>query len=470
MNISIRKFLLINLLLAITLTTTLTAIGNYYLDQKDIEDHLDTLLLVATLSYESLLSDSIEQLPVHKLQHAVNTISSKIDYHHQKKLISYRQHLHAKELNFQIWDKNGNLLLASNNAPKTRLSSVKEGFSDEMINGQKWRVFTSVSPVNETTTMIGERYEARNVLAHRIAKDDFYIMLLTFPFAGILIWIIIGRSLHTLNRVARDISQRVPSYLEPVDTRGVPLEIKPVIEAINKLLFRLQEAFEREKRFAADAAHELKTPLAALKTQTQVAIRSEDPKVRETALQNVLASVDRSTHVVQQLLTLSRLVPGASDTIELTPVNLPKLSAEVIAQLVPTAMKKQIEIELIAENEDITLDGNMTALSILIRNLVDNSIRYTPKGGQIQVSVTQTNHQIRLIVKDNGPGIPPELRARVFERFFRVLGNKSPGSGLGLAIVQQIAKLHNAEVKLGTPSNGIGLEVEVIFPERMVNN
>ena len=270
--------------------------------------------------------------------------------------------------------------------------------------------------------------------------------------------------IDSLKKVANEVRHRAPSHLEAVDLDSVPAEIEPIVSELNSLFEKLKEAFDRNERFTADAAHELKTPLAALNTQTQVALRANTPESRKAALFKVLAGVNRATHVVQQLLTLSRLVPGASDIAESLPVNLPKLAAEIIAQLAPVAVSKQIDIELISDDEDATIQGNMTALSILIRNLVDNAIRYTPAGGHIQVQVLNKEKPTKLIVSDNGPGIPAELRARVFERFFRVLGNTSPGSGLGLAIVQQIAKLHNAQVKLGTPASGSGLEIEVIFP------
>ena len=179
-----------------------------------------------------------------------------------------------------------------------------------MVN--PWRVFTAYNPEAGISTVVGERFASRNRLGHIIARDDMYIMLLTFPLSGLLIWIIIGRGLSSLNRVAREVANRAPNYLKPVEQYDVPIEIKPVIDELNKLFLRLQEAFDREKRFAADAAHELRTPLAALKTQAQVALKTDDPEEREVVLRNVIAGVDRSSHIVQQLLTMSRLVPEAN--------------------------------------------------------------------------------------------------------------------------------------------------------------
>ncbi len=181
-----------------------------------------------------------------------------------------------------------------------------------------------------------------------------------------------------------------------------------------------------------------------------MALKTKDDTERQNLLHNVILGVDRSTHIVQQLLTLSRLVPEASSIEDLTEVNLVKVTAETIAQIAPMAIEKNIDIELKAPDQPVNLMGNITALRILIRNLVDNAIRYTPQGGMVRVAVITEPQAIVLRVTDTGPGIPAELRSRVFERFYRVLGSTSSGSGLGLAIVQQIARLHQAEVKLGS--------------------
>jgi two-component system, OmpR family, sensor histidine kinase QseC len=462
---SIRKFLLLNLLLAITITTTLTAIGNYYLDQKDIQDHLDSLMALSTLSYQSLLSHDLNQKDINKVQNALNKIPQKFQQYYEGKQLGQLTTRFDNQFIFQVWSEDGKLLLHSPHAPLMPLTTGKEGFSSKQIDDNLWRVFTSFDDNTGVTTVVAERYDNRDKLGHVIAQDDIYIMLLIFPLSGLLIWIIIGRGLSSIDRVAKEVSNRAPTYLEPVDVKGVPTEIKPLIDELNKLFLRLQQAFDREKRFAADAAHELRTPLAALKTQAQVALMAEDDLERKEALTKVVSGVDRGTHIIQQLLTMSRLIPEATHLDDSTEVNLSKLAAEIVAQLVPSAVTKNIDIELETDSQVITVFGNVTALSILIRNLVDNAIRYTPKDGRVLVAVEEHGTFNILRVTDNGPGIPAELRARVFERFFRVLGNKTPGSGLGLAIVQQIASLHRAQVKLGAPKSGTGLAIEVKFPK-----
>ena len=465
MKSSIRKFLLINLLLAITITTTLTAIGNYYLDQKDIQDHLDTLMAISALSYQALLGDDVSHRPLIKIQDALETIPQKIDTYYQKRFINDEPpENYLDKFNFQVWTNGGKLILHSSTAPKVPLTAEVDGFSDKKISDQNWRVFTTYNDKAGVRTVLAERYDTRNELGHRIAQDDLYIMLLTFPLSGLLIWIIIGRGLDSLDKVAQEVANRAPSHLDPVDLQEVPEEIKPVIDELNKLFFRLQEAFEREKRFAADAAHELRTPLAAIKTQAQVALYSNDIEEKNQALQKLIASVNRSTHIVQQLLTMSRLVPEATNLNEADEVNLGKLTREILAMIAPSAVEKQIELEFEHDEKIPAIKGNTTALGILIRNLVDNAIRYCNEHGRVIVRLMRHNQEIMLEVSDNGPGIPKELQARVFERFFRVLGNKSPGSGLGLAIVQQICQLHGGRVVLDSPKVGTGLIVRVYFP------
>jgi two-component system sensor histidine kinase QseC len=242
----------------------------------------------------------------------------------------------------------------------------------------------------------------------------------------------------------------------------MPTEIKPIVDELNKLFIRLQKAFDRNKRFAADAAHELRTPLAALKTQAQVALLAPTKEDSKKTIQKVIAGTDRCTHVVQQLLTLSRL--GEEATLkDMQLLDLVPITTDMLAQLAPFALGKNIDIAFIEPSEHRKIVGSETALSILIRNLVDNAIRYTPEGGNVTVKIINAPEGVTLQVIDSGPGIPPELYAQVFERFYRVLGTETAGSGLGLPIVKQIAELHNAKIKLSAPESGTGLKIEVIF-------
>lgn len=463
MTPSIRTFLLINLLLSVTLITSLAIIGNLFLAHKDIQAQLDTQLIRTSLRMQAFFSDYNGQRNLSHIQEAINKQSDSDEANNPNDRSNPEREA-ENTIEFQIWDQQGQLILHSKQSPTIPLSSGKTGLSTLWLDGHSWRVHTVYDPQNDLTIMVAERSNYRQQLENQLTQDSIFIMLVTYPFLGFLIWVIVGRGLDSLRKVANEVRHRAPSNLRPVDFESVPSEIEPLVTELNSLFVRLHEAFDREKRFTADAAHELKTPLAALSTQTQVALRADTTEARNQALLKVLAGVNRSTHVVQQLLTLSRMLPEDSIN-EPTQVSIARQAADVAALLAPEAIAKDIDLELVTEETPANMLGNATAINILIRNLVDNAIRYTHEDGTVTIDVQENETQVSLRVIDNGPGIPEELRDRVFERFFRVIGNQTTGSGLGLGIVQQIAKLHHAQIQLKTPESGTGLEVNVIFPK-----
>lgn len=446
---SIRYFLLISLLLSITIASTINGIGNYLLDEKVIQPYLDGQLIRV-----SSLIDILNQ---------TTSTNSKT----REDLIEYlrkSQPITRQRFIFQVWDKNGTLLMHSSNQFEIDLKDAPLGFSDRVVNGNDWRIYSTHDQKLKVKIIVAELYNLRRELADDIARSNANILLITYPVFGILVWLIISFALRSITRVTSEISNRASTFLEPVHMTEIPNEIKPLVAELNQLFIRLQLAFDRNKRFAADAAHELRTPLAALKTHVQVALKSDNESDRNRALQKVIESVDRSSHVVAQLLTLSRL--GEEEPLtDMKPLDLYKLAMEIIAYLAPHALEKNIEIELAPSPRAPFIMGNDTALGILIRNIVDNAIRYTPTEGEVKVSIVETPNQVIFRVTDTGMGIPEELRERVFERFYRVLGTKASGSGLGLAIVSQISALHHAEIGLSTPPNGIGLQFDVAFPK-----
>ncbi len=444
---SIRRFLLISLLVSITIASSISAVGNYLLDKQVIQPHLDEQL-PKLLSFIDLLNQS-----------------SKVDAKMQAKIAAFLNQTPTAEKNvlFQIWNKDGKLLLSSPKSSAEPLFNSPIGFSDRQINGNDWRIYAANDKTLHEKIVVAELYDIRNKLADDITRNNGYILLVTYPIFGLLIWIIVGLALRSITRVTSEISNRASTYLEPVEATNIPIEIKPLVTELNQLFIRLKLAFDRNRRFAADAAHELRTPLAALKTQAQVALKSANEADRNNALHKVVLSVDRSSHVVTQLLTLSRISQEEALN-DIRPIDLHKLAAEIIAYLVPIALEKNIEIELAPPPADTMVLGNDIALGILIRNVVDNAIRYTPQHGAVKVQIIDNKQQIILRFTDTGPGIPVELRERVFERFFRILGTTESGSGLGLAIVSQIAELHHAQITLSTPASGTGLQFDVAFP------
>ncbi|OGT26047.1 MAG: two-component sensor histidine kinase [Gammaproteobacteria bacterium RIFCSPLOWO2_02_FULL_42_14] len=463
MSPSIRTYLLINLLLSVTLITSLAIIGNLFLAHQNIQLQLDAQLIRTTLRMQAIFSGPVDVKEFHIIQSRLKGENKHLD---ELKNIPHLEpealRQAAESLEFQIWDKKGRLLLHSEHALRTPFSNGVVGLSKLWLDGHTWHVSTGYNQSNRLTIMVAERASYRQELEDHLTQDSVIVMLITYPFLGVLIWIIVGRGLETLRRVAKEVHQRAPSHLESVDLESVPTEIEPLVQELNFLFERLQAAFEREKRFTADAAHELKTPLAALNTQAQVALRAQSTDEKKEALAKVLSGVQRSSHVVQQLLTLSRMEPeaGLSDT---APLCLAKEAAEIVGMLAPIAVEKNIELELLSPDCKATIVGNIIAIDILIRNLVDNAIRYSPSGSNVIVNIRESKDHVILSVTDNGPGVPEELRKRIFDRFFRVLGNNTVGSGLGLSIVQQIAKLHHATIELHTPPSGKGIEFRVIF-------
>ena len=465
---SIRRFLLFNLLCTVVATIIITAFANYYIDSRAINKGLDNLL-VETGSLLKTITDnphslSPATLKVIQSQLNINNLTRKNWAQRTDLKIT---NIPAKELRykFQLWDGDGKLLLSSEKNPAVPLIG-KPGLSDKIINGQRWRTFTRYDTKRGVILVLAEQYAARYTLINDMLLHDTYLTLLIYPVSGIFIWLIIGSGLKSIRFFAKEMAERAADHLDPVDLNKVPIEISPLVDELNKLFSRLQQAFEREQRFAADAAHELHTPLAALKTQAQVSLKTTDPKECHLHLKQVIASVDRCSHVIQQLLTLCRLSAETIRPEHFTALNLAHIAAEVIAQLAPVAIVKQIEIELIAKDAEYTLLGNAIGLQVLIRNLVDNAIRYTPREGVIKVFIINKPEAILLQVIDNGPGIPVKLRARVFERFFRVLGTNAQGSGLGLAIVEQIVKLHQGTIILDSPEQETGLKVEIRFAKK----
>jgi two-component system sensor histidine kinase QseC len=446
---SIKYFLLISLLLSITIASAINGIGNYLLDEKVVQPYLDSQL-VRTSSLIEILYKYTDINPKARDEF--------IDYLRKSSPIT------NLKLLFQVWDGNGKLRLSSSNDITIPLKNAPPGFSDKTINKQEWRIYSETNEKTGAKIVVAELYNLRRELGDDIAHSNANILLITYPVFGILVWLIISLALRSVTRVTTEISNRASTFLEPVQLTEIPVEIKPLVAELNELFIRLKLAFERNKSFAADAAHELRTPLAALKTHAQVAVKADNEADRSKALQKVIESVDRSSHVVAQLLTLSRL--GEEERLtDIKPLDLHKLTTEMMAYLAPHALEKDIEIELAPAPGTSIILGSDIALGILIRNIVDNAIRYTPPKGEVKVAIIETETQVIFRVTDTGSGIPAELRERVFERFYRILGTKASGSGLGLAIVSQIAKLHSAEISLSTPPNGNGLQFDVAFPK-----
>ncbi|MBI3478953.1 MAG: sensor histidine kinase N-terminal domain-containing protein [Nitrosomonadales bacterium] len=368
-------------------------------------------------------------------------------------------HKYSRSVAFQMWEQGTLLRLHSANAPQQHLAEVEQGFSDNTIEGVSWRVFSSWDDAHTYLIQVAERREVRDELARGIASNLLLPLLLSLPVLALLLWLAIGRGLRPLVRLTGEIEQRAPDNLAPLDAGTAPREVQPLIERLNRLFALIASSIQKERRFTADAAHELRTPVAAIKAQAQVARGASTEAERIHALDNAILGCDRAAHLIEQLLTLARV-----DTLDggvTEPCQLHRIAAEVIAALAPAALGLGVQLEL--QEGEAVVRGNPALLRVLLRNLLDNAIKHTASGTIVQVGISQGQGDVMLTVSDNGPGIAESERERVLERFYRPAGTQASGSGLGLSIVKRIAELHHADLQLLPVSAGAGLQVRVTF-------
>ncbi len=457
MNPSIRRRLLVAVLSAIFLAWTFMATSGYLDIRFEVEELLDAQL---AQSARVLLAFNTTNLGEQsKPEQTTNKENNLPDV--PKRLFGHR---YESRLAFQIWTNENKLALRSANAPVVFPLTDKEyGFEDVTLASHRWRVFSLPDDNSTIVVKVGERYDIRQELIRNVATKTLLPIVIVLPLLALLIWFGIGRAMAPLVKLARQVEIRAPNHLQSVEISDVPKEAIPLVNSLNNLFGRLEMAFDGERRFTSDAAHELRTPLAGLKAQAHVALRSNNHQSREKALHLVVKGVDNASHLVQQLLTLARLDPEHG-VGEYEVVNLANMAGEVLANLIPYTESKNIKLSLndTTNGECNTIRGNKDALAILLRNLVDNAIRYTPNDGTIDVSIIHDDPYLTLRIADSGPGIPYDDRQQVFKRFYRRLGTQASGSGLGLSIVSRIAELHHANLKLGDSVYN-GLQVDVQF-------
>ncbi len=381
---------------------------------------------------------------------------SEIDLEHAPQL-----HGLAWHVAFQIWEHGRVLRVHSMGAPNRRFSARDEGYSDEMIKGEGWRVFSAWDKERRYLVQVGERGEERREIEAAMATNLVMPLMIALPLLGFFVWFSIARALHSLSAVGHELRSREPDNLAPLVVSGTPVEVAPLVASLNALFGRVSRLIENERRFTADAAHELRTPLAALRTQAQVALGAAGNGERRRALKNVIAGCDRTTRLVEQLLTLSRL-EFRQFGARREACDLHALAKLTIGDLAPMAVAREIDIELM-ESGAVTLEGYPELIGILMRNLIDNAVRYSAAGTTVRVRTAAGDGIAELSVADQGPGIPSVERAKVGQRFYRVPGTDESGSGLGLSIVNRIAELHGAVVTLRDGPEGKGLEACVTF-------
>ena len=357
----------------------------------------------------------------------------------------------------QIWDLYGTRVYFSRPGLPL-INATALGYADVRVAGGSWRTYGLQTL--DGVIQIAQPLRVRAAFARGAALRVVIPLLLLLPILGAAIVGVVGNGLRPLRRVATEVQRRDVHSLTPLATERLPPEVAPLIDALNRLLLRLHAAFQTQRAFVADAAHELRSPLTAVRLQLQLLDRAPDEAARCEARANLGAAVDRAIHLVEQLLTLARSEPR-EDAGEWSRIPLEQATADGIADANALAVARRIDLGL--EAEPAAVQGDRDALRVLVRNLVDNAVRYTPEGGQVRVSTHQQASGATLEVADTGPGIPPSDRERAFDRFYRRSNAPEGGSGLGLAIVKAIADRHGAQIRLDDAPGG-GLKVTVAFP------
>jgi two-component system OmpR family sensor kinase len=363
------------------------------------------------------------------------------------------------DLLVQVWDRQRGLLYVSRK-PWELPFATEPGFADLLWQNERWRLFTLSA--GDRIVQVAQPLQVRRRMSADIALRNLAPFLLLLPVMGLVVWFGVGAGLRPLSRLVADLQQRRSEALEPLAIERLPVELAPLADALNNLLARLTQTLDAQRQFIADAAHELRTPLTAVRLQAEMAQRVTMEGERAETLQTLRVGLTRASHLVEQLLAMARLdaTPAAGGS-EL--VNLLNLAKQVVSEYASIADDRQIDLGLMP-GDTVTVAGEPGELRALLGNLVDNALRYTPVGGQVDVQVCRIGREAVLSVIDTGPGIPAEERQRVFDRFYRGQHAATPGSGLGLAIVKRIADRHQARVSLSEGESGSGLQVTVYLP------
>ena len=356
-------------------------------------------------------------------------------------------------LTFAIFNADGKMVINDGeNGPDIPYAYRQDGFYDgPMYNDEdEWRYLWITTPDGKYRIVVGQEKEYREEMAMKIITRQLLPWIVALPLMVIIMTMLLSRELSPLKKLTRTLRYRSPEMNDPLSTRGVPGEVRPLVEALNQLFARSHEMMLRERRFTSDAAHELRSPLTALKVQTEVAqMSTDDPQALEKALSQVHFGIDRATRLVEQLLTLSRL-DSLDQLTDIESIPMGDLLESAVMDIYHTARQAGIEVRLDVQAQETIKSGQPLLLSLLVRNLLDNAVRYSPRGSVVDVLLKARQFTVR----DNGPGVNLEALAHIGERFYRPPGQDEPGSGLGLSIVRRIAALHGMSVDFGNAPGG----------------
>lgn len=371
---------------------------------------------------------------------------------------------YERQLSCQIWSLDGRLVARSSGAPDDSLGDQKDGFSDQQVGGETWRVYAISDSAKGLRVLVGDRLGLRERLVSDLVRGLLWPAIFIVPLLGLLIWTSLGRGLRPLQHLATDLQDRSVDDMRPIDLNHTPPEILPLVNSLNSLFARLEAARRHEREITAFAAHELRTPLAGLKTQAQVAIATTDPTARESALRHIVASVDRTARLVRQLLAMARL-DAQSEVESKDEVNLARLLEEITLPEAAGAVRVILDPSL----DDVTLVTNRDLLTVSLRNLHENAMQHMRKEGVVKWSAATDHSHAAITIDDEGPGIPEDELLLVTNRFFRGQHKSPSGTGLGLAIVQLALEKIGGSLALENKPGRRGLRATMSLPGRAAN-
>lgn len=415
----------------------------------------------ATIAYRTALHDADQIFDYHMQQMALSLRSGTplSNDEARARLEAESSASGNDDMVVQMWSPDGVQMFHSVSRARLPQRAVL-GFSNVRANGTTYRVF-SIQTSNQTVQVAQDLAVRRN-MAGNMALRTLGPIAVMMPILMLVVWWVVSGSLQPVARVRSQVASRQADDLSPVSDTGLPDEVRPLVQELNLLFGRVKTAFEAQQHFVADAAHELRTPLAALRLQAQSLDRADSPEARRVAVGRLTAGIDRATRLVEQLLVLARQEATAAEGAVSRPVDLADLARRTVADLAGVAAAKGVDLG-VQQADPATVEGQPDALQILLRNLVDNAVKYTPHGGTVDISIQHEGASIVVQVEDSGPGIPPDERERVFDRFYRVAGSEAAGSGLGLAIIKAIAERHGATLALDASARLGGLKAVVTF-------
>ncbi|MCB9982196.1 MAG: sensor histidine kinase N-terminal domain-containing protein [Rhodospirillales bacterium] len=408
------------------IVATLLALGmSYHFAKKEIEEVYDAQLVHSAKVLLQLIEHEIAQ-------------DKEFDLGLENPDL---QHKYERKFGFRIWVDN-NIITQSSNTGMFAGFEAPPGFSNQTIGKHDWRFFVFLDPANNIKIEVSERYDIRYELVIQLMGALILPAILFVPLIFLIVWIGVRKVLKPVVKISADVDRRGSDDLSSIEKDVLPQEIAPLIQALNRLFKRIEESFRREREFTDHAAHELRTPLAAMKTQTQVLMKKAAtvPECAE-GLENLQSSINRSAHLIEQLLSLARL---QNEALPKGTMNLSECLLDAVANIRPRAEEKTINLTMeIAE--DVNIHAHGASIDILLSNLLDNAVKYTPVGGSVHISLEKSG---TLKITDTGPGLSDKDKSRVFERFVRADKSGQNGSGLGLSIVKWICDVHGADISL----------------------